>query len=62
LDPERRTEIIFQIQEILNEDAYWIYLYSENHLYTARAELNNFVVHPFQNFYWNPHEWEWAAD
>ena len=61
-DPERRTEIIFQIQEILNEDAYWIWLYAANLIYSAPAALNNFVLHPFQNFYWNPQEWEWAAE
>jgi peptide/nickel transport system substrate-binding protein len=60
LDPERRTEIIFQIQEILNEDAYWIYLYAANQIYSAPANLQNFILHPFQNFYWNPQEWEWA--
>ena len=59
-DPEKRTEIIFQIQEILNEDAYWIYLHSANQIYSAPADLQNFTLHPFQNFYWNPQEWEWA--
>ena len=24
--------------------------------------LQNFTLHPFQNFYWNPQEWEWAAE
>jgi peptide/nickel transport system substrate-binding protein len=61
-DPEKRTEIIFQIQEILNEDAYWIYLHSANQIYSAPAALQNFTLHPFQNFYWNPQEWEWAAE
>ncbi len=36
-----------------------IYLYAAPLIYTARAELQNFVLHPFANFYWNPHEWEW---
>jgi peptide/nickel transport system substrate-binding protein len=60
-DVEARKALIFQIQEILNEDAYWIYLHSANQIYSAPANLNNFTLHPFQNFYWNPQEWEWAA-
>ena len=60
-DPEKRKEIIFQIQEILNEDAYWICLYSAPTRSTPRPlHLQNFILHPFQNFYWNPQEWEWA--
>ena len=53
-DPEERQRLIFQIQEILHDDAYWIWLYSAATIYTAPAALNNFVLHPFANFYWNP--------
>jgi peptide/nickel transport system substrate-binding protein len=59
-DPEERRQLIFQVQEILHEEAYWIWLYSAATIYTASAALNNFVLHPFANFYWNPQEWEWA--
>lgn len=59
-DPEERQRIIFQIQEILHDEAYWIWLYAAETIYTAPAALQNFVLHPFANFYWNPQEWEWA--
>jgi peptide/nickel transport system substrate-binding protein len=59
-DPEERTQLIFQVQEILNDEAYWIWLYSAATIYTASAALQNFVLHPFANFYWNPQEWSWA--
>lgn len=59
-DPEERMQLILQAQEILNEEAYWIYLYSAASIYTASAALSNFVLHPFANFYWNPQEWSWA--
>jgi peptide/nickel transport system substrate-binding protein len=60
LDPEERTQLIFRVQEILHDEAYWIWLYATLSTYTAPADLNNFVLHPFANFYFNPHEWEWA--
>lgn len=59
-DMERRRELIFQVQELVHEDAYQIYLYAQTSNYSVRAELQNFVLHPFANFYWNPQEWEWA--
>jgi peptide/nickel transport system substrate-binding protein len=59
-DPEERTQLIFQVQEILHDEAYWIWLYAAATIYTAPATLNNFVLHPFANFYWNPQEWAWA--
>jgi peptide/nickel transport system substrate-binding protein len=59
-DLEERRRLIFQIQEILHEEAYWIWLYAAEAIYTAPAALQNFVLHPFANFYWNPQEWEWA--
>ena len=59
-DLEARKEIIFRIQEILHDDAYWIWLYATPLTYTAPENLRNFTLHPFANFYFNPHEWEWA--
>jgi ABC-type transport system substrate-binding protein len=59
-DADRRTELIMQAQELIHEEAYQIYLYTQTANYSVRAELQNFVLHPFANFYWNPHEWEWA--
>ncbi len=59
LDTEKRKEILFEIQEILHEDAYHIYLFLGNSNYAVNADLKNFVLHPYANFYFNPEEWEW---
>jgi peptide/nickel transport system substrate-binding protein len=59
LDPAARTELLHQAQELIHADAYTIFLFRSNSIYTARAELQNFVLHPFANFYWNPQEWAW---
>jgi peptide/nickel transport system substrate-binding protein len=58
LDADERTELLLRVQEILHEDAYHIYLYSPPAVYTVVSELQNFVLHPFANFYFNPHEWD----
>jgi len=59
-DAEQREEIILRIQEILHEDAYHLYLFAVPLTYAVRSDLQNFVLHPFANFYFNPQEWEWA--
>lgn len=59
-DPQQRTRLIFEVESILQDDAYWLYLYTVPQIYTAPATLKNFYLHPFANFYWNPQEWEWA--
>jgi peptide/nickel transport system substrate-binding protein len=59
-DAEKRKQMIFQVQELIHEDAYQIYLYTQTANYSVSAGLKNFVLHPFANFYWNPQEWEWA--
>jgi peptide/nickel transport system substrate-binding protein len=59
-DVEERQALIFEVQELLHEEAYWIWLYAAETIYTAPAALHNFVLHPFANFYWNPQEWAWA--
>jgi peptide/nickel transport system substrate-binding protein len=59
-DAEKRKATLLRVQEILHDDAYWIWLYRVPLHYTARSEIKNFVLHPFANFYFNPHEWEWA--
>jgi ABC-type transport system substrate-binding protein len=59
-DPEIRKELIWQAQEILHEDAYTIFLFNTVTVYAVRDDLQNFVLHPFANYYWNSHEWEWA--
>ena len=59
-DMDARREMIFEVQDIVHEDAYQIYLYAQTANYAVQAELKNFVLHPFANFYWNPQEWEWA--
>jgi peptide/nickel transport system substrate-binding protein len=59
-DAERRKRLIFQVEGILQDDAYWIYLYTVPLIYTVPSALKNFYLHPFANFYWNPQQWEWA--
>jgi len=59
MDPEKRKEILFRVQEIYHDDAYTIFLYRHIWAFTAREELKNFVLHPFAKLYWNPQEWEW---
>ena len=59
LDPAKRTELLHQAQVLLHEDAYHIYLFRGASIYAVRDELKNFVLHPFANFYFHPHEWEW---
>lgn len=58
LDADERMELLLRVQEILHEDAYHIYLYSGTAVYTVVDDLQNFVLHPFANFYFNPHEWD----
>ncbi len=60
LDSEKRTEMLFQVQSIINDDAYTIHLFKNVQVYAVTADLQNFVLHPFANFYWNPQEWVWA--
>jgi peptide/nickel transport system substrate-binding protein len=59
LDLERRKAILFRIQEILQDEAYWIYLYNAPLIYTAPATLQGFKLQAFGNFYWSAHQWEW---
>ena len=56
-DAEKRTELLFQAQELMHEDAYMIYPFSAPGVYAIRAEVQNMVVHPFAALYWNTHEW-----
>jgi peptide/nickel transport system substrate-binding protein len=58
-DSEKRTELLFEAQEYMHEDAYMIYLFRSPRVYTVRSDLKNVVIHSFANLYWNPQEWEW---
>jgi peptide/nickel transport system substrate-binding protein len=58
-DPQKRTEILYEVQEIMHEDAYIIYLFQSPSVYTVRDDLENVFIHPFAKLYWNPQDWEW---
>jgi peptide/nickel transport system substrate-binding protein len=60
LDADKQKQLIFKAQEIIQDDAYFIYLYVLPQIYTAPAGLQNFTLNPFANYYWNPQDWSWA--
>jgi peptide/nickel transport system substrate-binding protein len=57
-DADERLQLLYRVQEIIHDDAFHIFLYSGTAVYSVASELRNFVLHPFANFYYNPHEWE----
>jgi len=59
LDPQKRKAIFIRVQEQLQDDAHWVYLYNVPLIYTAPATLKGFKLQPFANFYWAVHQWEW---
>jgi peptide/nickel transport system substrate-binding protein len=55
-DPAERAKIYGQIQEILNRDLPYLFLYSQNGIYAWHDNVEG--VEPFPaNLYWNVNEW-----
>ena len=58
-DATKRKDMYMKIQETIDGDAYTNHLYVNIQVYSVRAELKNFYLHTFANFYFNPQEWSW---
>lgn len=55
-DPAERAELYYRMQEIVQEDAPYIFLYSPNDMYAASPDLEGFS--PFANVpFWNVTTW-----
>jgi peptide/nickel transport system substrate-binding protein len=55
-DPTERAQIYFQIEEILQQDLPYIWLFSQNGLYAAQANIDNWTPLPAQPV-WNVDAW-----
>jgi peptide/nickel transport system substrate-binding protein len=50
LDPEKRREIYYQIQEIAKDDVHWIDLYYSPYRNISRANVQDFFQNPLGRF------------
>lgn len=58
-DPAERAELYYQIQEQMQEDQPYLWLYTANDMYAARAEVEGFAPYANQPF-WNVETWQIA--
>lgn len=49
VDQDERKEIYFEIQEYMNEQAYWAPLITESQYYVVNKDLKNLSLHPLLN-------------
>ena len=59
-DEEKRLDLLYQAQAIINQDAYFIYLFKAPEIYAINSKLQNFELTPFTRWYGNIHNWEFG--
>lgn len=54
-DPQKRAELYAQAQQIIWQDAPWLFLYTQSNLLAASAKLKDIFIHPNgeQFFFWD---------
>jgi peptide/nickel transport system substrate-binding protein len=55
-DPQERAELYWRMQEIMQEDLPYVWLFVQDGMYAARSDVNNFNPYPAQA-YWNIDTW-----
>ncbi|NDJ60176.1 MAG: hypothetical protein GYB67_03575 [Chloroflexi bacterium] len=55
-DPAERAEFYFQMQEIMQEELPYVWMFAQDGMYAARTEVNGFDPFPAQ-LYWNIDTW-----
>ena len=59
-DPDERAPYYWRMQEIMQDELPYLWLFSQNGMYAARANVINFNPYPAQ-IHWNVDEWAIAA-
>ena len=57
VDPEKRKQIYFKIQELLHEEVPVIFVYWPKSIYVAPKKLSGFNPSAFNSLFWNVKDW-----
>ena len=63
LDPEKRKQVFFKIQEVMREEYQFIWLYNSTANWGMQTRVKNFdqtVKTPFGGFHWRAEAWDLA--